>query len=182
MPGESMAIANGKVEIRTATSGDIDTLSLLGRATFAETYGPFNTPLDLARHLGQTYSPAVIRENFEDDSQAYLIAQVDRAPAGFGLLRSGPFPDAILGKSPFKLQQLYVLKTYQGLQLGSRLVEALVELAISKGGDVIWLTVWERADWACRFYQRVGFEAVGKVDFRLGSSNQTDILMTKTLR
>ena len=182
MLGGFMTIANGKLEIRIATSDDINTLSLLGRDTFTESYGPFNTPLDLARHIEQTYSPAVIRETLEDDSQAYLIAQVDHAPAGFGLLRSGPFPDAILAKKPFKLQQLYVLKVYQRLQLGSRLIDALVELAVGMGGDVIWLTVWERADWACRFYQRVGFQAVGKVDFRLGSSNQTDILMTKTLR
>ena len=46
---------------------------------------------------------------------------------------------------------------------------------------VLWLTVWERADWARRFYLRCGFKEVGVTYFKLGSSDQTDILMAKTV-
>ena len=176
-----MADAKRKIELRSATLGDVNTLCQLGRDAFAESYGPFNTPEDLAAHIEQTYAPKLIRTHLEDDSQTYLLAQVDGAAAGFGLLSSGPSPEAVLASKPFKVQQLYVLRSYQRLRLGSKLIEALATLAVGKGGDVIWLTVWEHADWARKFYQRCEFEAVGKVEFKLGSSDQTDILMARTL-
>ena len=169
------------IEIRKAGTQDINTLLRLGRDAFSETYGPFNTVQDLASHIEQTYSPDVILNNLHDESQTYLMALVDGTAAGFGLLQSGPCPNGVAANKAFKVHQLYVLQAYQRLRLGSRLIAALEELALASGGDVIWLSVWERADWARRFYLRCGFEVAGKIEFKLGSSDQTDILMTLSL-
>jgi ribosomal protein S18 acetylase RimI-like enzyme len=167
--------------IRAASSSDVSRLSQLGRESFAETYRPYNTATDLAAHLASTYSLEMIGSNIEDPGQDYLIALVDGVAAGFGLLRSGPCPDGLNARMAFEVHQLYVLRKYQRLRLGTRLVDALTDLAKERGGDALWLSVWERADWARRFYERYGFESFGQVGFKLGSSDQADILMHKNL-
>jgi diamine N-acetyltransferase len=53
--------------------------------------------------------------------------------------------------------------------------------ARSRGGDVVWLGVWEKNDRAIQFYQRKGFTVAGITTFQLGADLQHDLLMQRKL-
>ena len=60
-------------------------------------------------------------------------------------------------------------------------MDACFARAQETGRDVIWLGVWEYNPRAQRFYEKNGFQFVGRHTFLLGSDPQTDLLMQKEL-
>ena len=49
------------------------------------------------------------------------------------------------------------------------------------GAETLFLGVWERNPRALRFYEKHGFRAVGTQIFRVGSDDQTDIVMARSI-
>ena len=76
-----------------------------------------------------------------------------------------------------EIQQLYVLATMQRHGLGRQLTQRIFAFAEQSKTIGVWLSAWEFADWATRFYERVGFSTIGKVEFELGATTYTDLLM-----
>ena len=64
---------------------------------------------------------------------------------------------------------------------------ALASAAISRpraaelGAQTIWLGVWERNEKAQAFYRRFGFVECGEHVFTVGSDDQRDIIMSRSL-
>ena len=58
-------------------------------------------------------------------------------------------------------------------------MRASLDAARSAGHRTIWLGVWERNARAISFYERWVFEKVGDHVFRLGSDDQTDLIMAR---
>lgn len=54
-----------------------------------------------------------------------------------------------------------------------------LETAAASGYRTLWLGVWERNPRAIAFYERWGFATVGSHVFRLGSDDQTDLIMER---
>ncbi|RYY96378.1 MAG: GNAT family N-acetyltransferase, partial [Chitinophagaceae bacterium] len=55
-------------------------------------------------------------------------------------------------------------------------------VAQERGASCLWLGVWEENGRAIGFYRKNGFAAFGSHVFRLGTDEQTDILMKLPLR
>jgi ribosomal protein S18 acetylase RimI-like enzyme len=53
--------------------------------------------------------------------------------------------------------------------------------ARNRGAQALYLTVYIDNDRARRFYDRYGFEAVGRYDFMVGSQADEDVIMRKEL-
>lgn len=60
-------------------------------------------------------------------------------------------------------------------------MQACLNQAKSMAYDTLWLGVWEHNARALKFYQRWGFEAVGSHVFVVGSDEQNDLIMQKSL-
>ena len=60
-------------------------------------------------------------------------------------------------------------------------MQASLDIAISRGKQVVWLGVWEKNERAIRFYHQWGFEKFDETDFLLGDDVQRDWLMKKEL-
>jgi len=58
-------------------------------------------------------------------------------------------------------------------------MEACVAHALSRGGQTLWLWVWEQNPRAIRFYEKCGFTDVGSHPFVMGSEVQTDRVMAR---
>lgn len=163
--------------IRRANDADADSLSRIGRESFAKAYSPHNPAEDMAVHLDSHFSSRSILDEMGRDDRFYLIAEIDESPAGLCKLlidsKTGALPD----RHPLEIRQLYVRPSFQRFGLGRKLVDAATAEASARGLDGVWLSVWDRADWARRFYTSCGFRTVGSTDFRLGSSEQTDLVM-----
>ena len=114
-------------------------------------------------------------------NRRYLLSTVNGRAAGIAKFRHAPCPVAGGDENAFELQQLYVLADMQGYGLGRRLVACLIEAAGKADANGVWLSAWEFADWATGFYRTVGFREIGKVEFSLGETTYTDLLMWMSL-
>ena len=52
-----------------------------------------------------------------------------------------------------------------------------IVIAKQRSDEGVWLSVWQEADWAIKFYEAYGFRIVGTTDFWLGESKYMDYLM-----
>jgi ribosomal protein S18 acetylase RimI-like enzyme len=163
--------------VRHASTADVDSLSEIGSKAFSEAYADFNHPDDISDHLRDQYSPAAILRQMELPDRFYLLALFGSDPAGLCKLRTGPALEGMPDSSALEIQQLYIDPRHQRRGIGKALVDAALAEARSLCIAVVWLGVWEKADWAINFYSKYGFVRFGLHTFRLGSTEQTDLLL-----
>ena len=172
---------DGKVEIRRAVRSDAEVLARVGSESFREAYGPHSKAADLDSHIDQGFSVSAVRNAFAAGQCAYYLASVAGEPAGMAKVRMAQCPLPGGDANALELQQLYVLAGMRRHGLGRRLMSQVVDHAQASAAAGVWLSAWEFADWAVRFYTSVGFTTIGKVEFKLGSTDYTDLLMWRPL-
>ena len=159
---------------------DAAAIACLGRTAFAQAFGVFNTDADLQSHLDQTYVPEIIAREMESGCR-YFIVLVDSVDAGFAKLRPGNTPSSIPGQNPIEVHQFYLLNQFHRRGLGTRLMNRSIEEARAMDADGIFLSVYEKADWAIQFYKSCGLGRVGSQVFRVGEDDQIDWLMYRAI-
>ena len=111
----------------------------------------------------------------------YLLAELDGALIGYGLLRFEHPPDGTQLDRPVELVRFYIAREWHGRGMAQSLMTACVDEASRRGGRTLWLAVWQRNERAIAFYRKSGFTVAGAVNFRLGSQLQDDHMMTLDL-
>jgi ribosomal protein S18 acetylase RimI-like enzyme len=164
--------------IRRATARDAALLAELGARTFSETFGPDNTPEDIAAYLGAAFGPEKQAAELADPGATFLVADVEGVAAGYAQLRSGG-TDGVTGAKPIEVVRFYASKEWIGRGIGPALMGACLDEARRAGFQTLWLGVWERNVRAQAFYRKWGFSVVGAHVFQLGSDPQTDLLMER---
>ena len=174
------------LDIRIAGPDDVDAVSRVGAASFRAAYEGSCSSDDLEDHLVENFSASIVREQQRIPAVTYFLATVDRVPAAIAKLRDGAIPDAVPSRKALEIPQFYVSPDYQRIGLGAALMKAVIDIARSTPADGVWLSAWEKADWAINFYLKCGFTQVGTLDFPMGSTVYNDFLMwryvTKTSR
>jgi len=167
--------------IRRGTIADAGLLSELGARTFSETFAADNTPEDLAAYVATSFNVAQQTAELEDPASTFLIAEVNGHAAGYAQLHEGEPEEGVEGAKPVELVRLYVSREWLGRGVGEQLMRACIDEAQQTGHETIWLGVWERNARAQAFYRKWNFREVGEHVFQLGSDQQRDILMERTL-
>ena len=181
MSDKRLAGPDGSIKIRLATPDDAVALAEVGIASFRDAYAAHSNAPDVEAHIEQRFSESAVRDRFAQGQCRYYLAEVDGQPAGMALVCMAACPVPGGDDNALELQQLYVLASMQRLGLGRHLVECVVAHAKERAANGVWLSAWEFADWATRFYSRAGFESIGKVKFKLGSTTFTDLLMWRPI-
>ena len=169
------------ITLRSATPADAEPLSEFARRAFAETFGPVNTPGDIALHLSYTYSPELQRRELNNPRFTTLLAEVEGKLAGYAQLREGPPPASVTTPRPIEVLRFYVGSAWHGRGVARQLMEAAFATARARGAESIWLCVWQQNARAIAFYSREGFRTVGSQDFLLGTDVQLDWVMARVL-
>jgi GNAT superfamily N-acetyltransferase len=167
--------------VREASMEDADILAHIGSSSFREAYQDHSDPNDLEAHIDAYFTAAAVRNEMEHHGRRYLLAIVGGEPAGLAKIRKAECPVPGGDANAVELQQLYVLATMQRHGLGRRLMADVVAFAHQNAAAGVWLSAWELADWATSFYARNGFSAIGKVEFKVGTTTYTDLLMWRPL-
>ena len=169
--------------IRLADAGneDAQALSTAGERLFAQAYGEFSRPDDLAVHVQEYFGLDAVVAELRKPEVRYTIAYDADAIAGFLKIRCGLAPDAVPAAEAVEVQQLYVDAERQGKGVGRTLMDRAAAVARDEGYGGIWLSVWQDADWATGFYEAYGFRRVGTAEFWLGRSKFMDYLMWYSL-
>lgn len=165
------------IQLAEAGAADAGALSAAGKRLFVQAYGKYSQADDLAIHLEKHFGPDSVARELACPDVSYTIAYDARIVVGFMKLRCGPAPDSVPAGDAIEVQQLYVDANAQRRGIGRQLMDRAIAVARKKGRDGIWLSVWQDADWAIRFYEACGFRRVGTAEFRLGRSRFVDDLL-----
>ena len=170
--------------VRPATLADAEPLAALAERTFRDTFADDNAPGDIEAYVRDSFSLERVRAELADEANSFLLAFVDGAerPAGYAKLRTGTTDPSVTGPDPGELERLYVDRSAIGRGVGAALMRASLDAAHSSGHRTLWLGVWERNARAITFYERWAFETVGDHVFRLGSDDQTDLIMERPVQ
>ena len=169
-----LAQATG-LEFRTAGPDDAGTLAALGRATFTETFGHLYTAENLAAFLA-THSDENWRIELSDPAFAVRLGEDGGRAAAYAKLGPPSLPFEVKGPTA-ELRQFYILKPWQGTGAAAVLMDWVLGEARRRGADELYLSVFIDNPRARRFYERYGFEAVGRYDFMVGTHADEDIIM-----
>lgn len=165
--------------LRDASPADSATLAELGARTFTETFGHLYTAENLAAFLAN-HSEQRWRGELNDPAFAVRIGEAGGRAFAYAKLGPPSLPFDPEGQ-PIELRQFYVLRNWHGLGASRELMAWVVEEAVRRGADELYLSVFVDNHRARRFYERYGFEAVGRYDFMVGTHVDEDIVMRKKL-
>lgn len=166
-------------DIRMVDAGaaDAEALATVGQRLFVQAYGSYSPAEDLASHLEQYFGRDSVASELRDPDVDYTIAYDADAIAGFIKIRRGPAPAAVPVEDAIEVQQLYVDAARQRKGVGRALMDRAAAVARQEGRAGLWLSVWQDADWATRFYEAYGFRKSGTAEFWLGRTRFVDYLM-----
>jgi len=167
--------------ITKADIEDLATILQIAKETFFETFAPHNSQEDMEQYARDKLTLGKLQgELLNPDSQFYIVSDAGRA-VGYLKVNFGSAQTELLDEASMEIERIYVKSEYHGKKLGQLLYDKALEVAAGSGVTYIWLGVWEENAKATRFYEKNGFVAFDKHVFRMGTEEQTDIMMKKVL-
>lgn len=167
--------------IRRASPCETEQLQQVGRQTFAETFAANNTEADLQAYLDEGFSKDKLLAELNDKNSEFYFALVDNRVAGYLKINFGPAQTELKDENALEIERIYVLREFLGKAVGQKLYDQAIQRAQQKQLGYVWLGVWEENHRAIRFYLKNGFVEFGKHLFKLGTDEQTDLLMKLSL-
>ena len=167
------------VTYRDGRPGDGAMLSKMFCEAFAATFGHLYAEEDLAAFLCQKEASAFEAE-LADPAFAFRLAEEDGVLAGYAKIGPNDLP----GDAPdgtLELHHLYVLPGWHGAGVGAALMDWVLDEARRRGAGHLQLSVFVDNHRARRFYERYGFEEVGKYVFMVGNHEDDDRVMRRKL-
>lgn len=163
------------ISYRGAQPDDAAAIADLFRMSFVDTFGHLYRPEDLGEFLG-TITAERFRAEIEDDRYAFRLAFDSERLVGY--VKLGP-PELPVETPPetIELRQLYVLKDWHGVGVAGALMEWALARAAEQGARHVQLSVYVDNHRARRFYERYGFDSVGRYEFMVGSHADEDIVL-----
>ena len=168
--------------VRRAGAADAARLSLVGRATFLETYTSILNGEDVLAHCRSSHAPETYAAWMDAPGGALWLAEAERgAPIGYAGLSVPDLPQA--GSGDVELKRIYVLSRFHGPSGPARaLMAAAVDEARRLGATRLLLGLHPRNARALGFYRRSGFAPIGERAFKVGDTViPNDIVMALVL-
>jgi len=149
--------------IRKATTNDIALINQMAWIVFPHTYHIILTPEQIDYMMEWMYSEKSLQKQMEEDGHIYYLAFKDDEPAGYLSIQ----PE---GENVFHLQKIYVLPSFQGMNLGKLLFEQAIKAIKELHPDPCQMRLnVNRQNKALTFYERMGMTKVDEGDFPIGN-------------
>lgn len=168
---------NGTHEILRVTIKDLDVIRELSIQTFTETFAEQNTENDMQKYISEKLSTEKLLAELQDPGSEFYFIRWANEIAGYLKLNSGTAQTEKHHENSLEIERIYVLKNYHGKGAGYLLLKKAMDIAREKGHVFIWLGVWEKNTSAIAFYEKNGFVTYDTHIFKLGSDEQTDLMM-----
>ncbi|RFZ84929.1 GNAT family N-acetyltransferase [Mucilaginibacter terrenus] len=169
------------ISIERVPADDIDRLMQLSRKTFFDAFASRNGHEQMEGFAKIAFTTESFTQQLANPNSEFYYTLVNGNIAGYIKLNFNNAQTELQDPDTMELERIYVLNDYQGMQIGSQLLQFAFNKALEKSLSYIWLGVWDQNHDAIRFYQRQGFTMFGSHPFWLGNEEQTDLLMRKAL-
>lgn len=169
------------MKIEKASIEDIDLLLELGKTTFAQTFAADNTPENMAAYMNRAFTHEKLKSELEHLNSEFYLVRIDEEAIGYLKVNTANAQTEPQPHNTLEIERIYVLKDFYGQGIGLKLLEKAIAIAREKHLKSIWLGVWERNHRALRFYEKNGFQVFDKHVFKMGTDDQTDLMMRLTL-
>ncbi|RRQ49963.1 GNAT family N-acetyltransferase [Maribacter algicola] len=166
-----------KLEFVPCKPCDVEQLMSISRTTFSDAFRNQNDPADFNSYLEQAFSKEQLCRELENPKMTFYFVYFEGVLAAYFKLNEGDAQTDIKQKDSMELERIYVLKAFQGKQLGKRILDWIKDRAGNVGKSFLWLGVWEKNPRAIVFYERHGFYKFGTHPYFIGNDKQTDYLM-----
>ncbi len=140
---------------------DFDIVRDILYKTWLTTYSKIVPPEDLKTFLDLTCSDEKLLKLYNDSNIKGIIAEADGKPVGW--LRT----NINSKKNKFYINQIYVLKEYQGKGIGKKLIQIAEKEASRNNYDKIWLGVMTENIPSVEWYKSIGFTFVKEIPFTM---------------
>ena len=171
------------LKIMKANLSHLSSLVHLGEVTFLESHGHSAALEDVRNYINRTYTVEVMKTELENSENYYDIGFWNQEPVGFSKLRMNEpiqaksfldnYNSAQFGSENFaKLDRIYVLANYHGRGIAQAFFERQLQLAYQENQSGIWLYTWCENKRAIAFYEKMGFEKVGRYDFQISANHK----------
>lgn len=172
---------NQHINIVRVKIDDLQALQSVSRQTFMETFSPHNSEEDMLKYLSENLSLEVLTAELNNDQSQFYFAYDGGKVVGYLKLNTGDAQTEKQGDNAVEIERIYVIGSCHGKSVGRMLFDKAEEIARERKADFIWLGVWENNQRALRFYEKNGLTVFDKHLFKLGSDEQTDLMMKKVL-
>jgi GNAT superfamily N-acetyltransferase len=174
------------LDIRVATSADVEDVADVAALTFPLACPPSATPENITAFIAANLSAAKFTQYIADPERTVLIARDGDIAVGYAMLIRG-LPDdpdvrrAVTVLPTVELSKIYVLPSSHGGAVSAALMAAAVDCAATAGARSLWLGVNHENQRAQRFYAKNGFAVTGTKSFQLGAVLEHDFVLTMQL-
>jgi ribosomal protein S18 acetylase RimI-like enzyme len=154
-----------------ATTKEAKYLAKIAAETFLVSHGKSASKVDIENYVYQNFSEQIFHRELSNPKLEYYLIYHKNSLAGFSKVVFNVQNQNIKPNNCTKMERLYLLKAYHGLQLGKELLEFNIQLAKENNQTGIWLYVWVQNHRAISFYTKMGFVNVGKFDFVISATH-----------
>ncbi len=165
------------MDIVRAAPSDVDDLLRLSRKTFHDSFHRLNTKANMNAYMDHAFTKEKLLTELQNPDSEFYFMKVDDIILGYLKINRNEAQSEFKDPKSLEIERIYVDREYQGLGIGSMLIEWAKDIALDYGLDYVWLGVWEKNPNAIRLYERNGFKAFSEHEFIMGDEVQIDQLM-----
>jgi diamine N-acetyltransferase len=166
--------------LRECQPGDEAILSLLGTATFLESFADLMNGPDILLHCSRQHSAEKYRTWLGANNAAVCVVEVNRAPVGYAVMCPPDLPVAP-EEGDIELKRIYLFHRFQSRGMGRALMQWCIEQAEERGARRMLLGVHQGNAQALAFYERHGFTRIATRRFTVGTLTYDDAVMSRAL-
>ncbi|WP_166703121.1 GNAT family N-acetyltransferase [Bacillus albus] len=170
------------INIKKCTLEDLHKLQEISYETFDETFKHQNSPENMNAYLEKAFNLKQLEKELANLSSHFYFIYFNNEVAGYVKVNMNDAQSEEMGEELLEIERIYIKSTFQKHGLGKYLLNRAIEIAMEHNKKKIWLGVWEKNENAIAFYKKMGFVQVGAHSFYMGDEEQTDFIMTKTLK
>ncbi len=170
------------MEIVKAIPSDVDALLAISWRTFYESFNHMNTPENMEEYMSKAFTAEKLLSELLNPFSEFYLAKQESTIIGYLKVNKCGAQSDIRDDLSLEIERIYIDSPYQGLGLGTKLLDKAKNRAKELELDYIWLGVWEKNGDAIRFYRRHGFDIFSSHPFIFGDEVQTDLLMKYFLK
>jgi len=152
-------------KIVKATIKDAKLLSKIGKKAFLVPHGKAGSKADIGKYVALNFSEENLIKEISNPNFEYFLIYYNDKIAGFSKVIFNSVNENIKDKNATKMERLYLLEEFYGLNLGKILLDFNIKIAKENNQSGIWLYVWIENNRAISFYKKMGFIKVGEFDF-----------------